>query len=43
MTTLNSFGTRTDTRLGGEAVQMYSLPALEKAGIGAVSRLPYSM
>jgi aconitate hydratase len=43
MTTLNSFGTRTDARLGGEQVQMYSLPALEKAGFNGVSRLPYSM
>jgi aconitate hydratase len=43
MTTLNSFGTRTDLRFGGDRVQMYSLPALEKAGFSGVSRLPYSM
>src|SRR5687768_8998869 len=43
MTTLNSFGTRTDLQLGGQAVQMYSLPALDKAGFSGVSRLPYSM
>jgi aconitate hydratase len=43
MTTLNSFGTRTDIRLGGEPVEMYSLPALEKAGFTGVSKLPYSM
>jgi aconitate hydratase len=43
MTTLNSFGTRTDLRLAGEPVQIYSLPALEKAGFSGVSRLPYSM
>ena len=43
MTTLNSFGTRTDIRSGGQAVQIYSLPALEKAGFGGVARLPYSM
>ena len=43
MTTLNSFGTRTDLRLGGRDVQIYSLPALEKAGFSGVSRLPYSM
>src|SRR5688500_6756296 len=43
MTTLNSFGTRTDLRLAGESVQIYSLPALEKAGFTGVSRLPYSM
>lgn len=43
MTTLNSFGTRTDIRVDGRSVQMYSLPALEKAGFSGVSRLPYSM
>jgi aconitate hydratase len=43
MTTLNSFGTRTEARLGGQAVEMYSLPALERAGFSGVSRLPYSM
>src|SRR5688500_9858316 len=43
MTTLNSFGTRTDLRLAGESVQIYSLPTLEKAGFTGVSRLPYSM
>src|SRR5882762_5343818 len=43
MTTRNSFGTRTEIRAGGQTVQIYSLPALEKAGFGGVSRLPYSM
>src|SRR5262245_2694867 len=43
MTTRNSFGTRTEIRVGGEPVQIYSLPALEKAGFSGVSRLPYSM
>ena len=43
MTTLNSFGTRTEIRTGGQAVEIYSLPALEKAGFPGVSRLPYSM
>ncbi|HZI78938.1 MAG TPA: aconitate hydratase AcnA [Vicinamibacterales bacterium] len=43
MPTLNSFGTRTDIQVGGEAVEIYSLPALEKAGFGGVSRLPYSL
>ena len=43
MITLNSFGTRTDIRSGGQAVQIYSLPALEKAGFAGVARLPYSM
>ena len=42
-TTLNSFGTRTEIRSGGQPVQICSLPALEKAGFPGVSRLPYSM
>jgi aconitate hydratase len=43
MATLNSFGTRTELRVDGQAVQIYSLPALEKAGFPGVARLPYSM
>jgi aconitate hydratase len=43
MATLNSFGTRTELRAGGQSVQIYSLPALEKAGFSGVARLPYSM
>ena len=43
MPTLNTFGTRTELRVGGQSVQIYSLPALEKAGFPGVSRLPYSM
>jgi aconitate hydratase len=43
MTTLNSFGTRTELRVGGQPVDFYSLPALEQAGFPGVSRLPYSM
>jgi aconitate hydratase len=43
MPTTNSFGTRSEVRVGGQAVQYYSLPALEKAGFGGVGRLPYSM
>jgi len=43
MTTLNSFGTRTQITTGGRAVQIYSLPALERAGFPGVARLPYSM
>src|SRR5918999_704720 len=41
--TLNTFGTRTDLRVGGQTVQIYSLPALERAGFPGVARLPYSM
>src|SRR5262245_4618639 len=43
MAILNSFGTRTEIRSGGQPVQIFSLPALEKAGYPGVSRLPYSM
>src|SRR5689334_884517 len=43
MATLNSFGTRTELHVGGKPVQIYSLPALEKAGYPGVARLPYSM
>ena len=43
MSTLNSFGTRTEIQVGGQQVQIYSLPMLEKAGFSGVSRLPYSM
>jgi len=42
MASVNSFGTRTEIRIGGQPVQIYSLPALERAFPG-VSRLPYSM
>jgi len=43
MATLNSFGTRTALTVGGQTYQIYSLPALEKAGFPGVSRLPFSM
>ncbi len=39
----NSFNTCVDIRAGGQTVQIYSLPALERAGFSGVSRLPYSM
>jgi aconitate hydratase len=42
MSTLNSYGTRTELRVGAQTVQIYSLPTLEKAFPG-VARLPYSM
>src|SRR3954464_908000 len=41
--TQNSFNTRTEIRVGGQTAQIYSLPALEKAGFRVLSRLPYSM
>ena len=43
MTTKNSFNTRTDIKAAGQTVQIFSLPALERAGFSGVSRLPYSM
>src|ERR1044071_9039970 len=43
MTTRNTFNTRTEIRAGGQTVEIYSLPALEKSGFPGVSRLPYSM
>ncbi|MBI3047346.1 MAG: aconitate hydratase AcnA [Acidobacteria bacterium] len=41
--TVNSFGTRTEIRSGGQPVQIYSLAALEKTGFPGISRLPYSL
>src|SRR6266436_9910516 len=41
--TQNSFNTRTEIRAGGQTVQIFSLPALEKAGFSGIARLPYSM
>ena len=43
MTNRNSFGARTTIHVGGQPSEIYSLPALEKAGFPGVSRLPYSM
>jgi aconitate hydratase len=43
MPTLNSFATRTEIDVLDRPVQIYSLPALEKAGFPGVARLPYSM
>ena len=43
MPTLNSFNTRTQITVDGQPVEIYSLPALEKAGFPGVARLPYSM
>jgi len=39
----NSFATRTPLTVGGETVQIFSLPALEKAGFPSIARLPYSL
>jgi aconitate hydratase len=39
----NTFGTRTTLTSGGESFDMFSLPALEKAGFTGVGRLPFSL
>src|SRR6188508_1335418 len=43
MASLNSFNTETRLTAGGETFRIFSLPALEKAGFGGVSRLPFSL
>jgi aconitate hydratase len=42
--TSNPYGTLQDFRIGpGKSGKLYSLPALEKAGVGQISRLPVSI
>jgi aconitate hydratase len=43
MVSLNSFNARTRLTAGGMTVEMFSLPALERAGCSGLSRLPYSL
>jgi aconitate hydratase len=43
MAPTNSFDTRTSLTVGGESLQIFSLPKLERAGYPGVSRLPYSL
>ena len=43
MSSTNSFSSRTSLRLDGRTYEIYSLAAMEKAGFGSVSRLPYSI
>ena len=43
MASQNSFATRTPLAVGGASYQMFSLPALEKAGFPGLSNLPYSL
>jgi aconitate hydratase len=43
MASLNSFNARTRLPVGAESFVIYSLPALERTGFPAVSRLPYSL
>jgi aconitate hydratase len=39
----NSFGTRTPLRAGNDSYEIYRLSALERAGVGNVARLPFSL
>ncbi len=39
----NSFGTRTPLRAGNDSYEIYRLTVLERAGIGNISRLPFSL
>src|SRR5688572_8719053 len=43
MASLNSFNTRTRLTAGGQTLEIFSLPALEKAGYPSIARLPYSL
>ena len=43
MSSVNSFKTRRDLRVGDRVVQYFSLPALEAAGFSGVARLPFSL
>jgi len=43
MSSTNSFSSRTALRLDGRTYEIYSLAAIERAGCGSVSRLPYSI
>jgi aconitate hydratase len=39
----NSFGTRAALRAGDDSYEIYGLSALERAGVGNISRLPFSL
>jgi aconitate hydratase A / 2-methylisocitrate dehydratase len=39
----NTFGTRSKLQVGNESFEIYQLAALERSGIGQVSRLPFSL
>ena len=43
MASQNSFNTRTPITVGGDTLNIFSLPALERAGFPNVARLPYSL
>jgi aconitate hydratase len=40
---LNSFNCRSPLAVGGQTFQIFRLDTLERAGVGAVSRLPFSI
>src|SRR5580693_5282202 len=40
---MDTFKTKATLDVGGRQVSYYSLPALEKAGVGHPSRLPFSL
>jgi aconitate hydratase len=40
---LNSFGTKSVLKVGEQSFDFFSLEALERAGVGQVSRLPFSL
>jgi aconitate hydratase len=42
-TCLNSFDSRSTLTVGGRSFEIFRLDALEKAGVGGVSRLPFSI
>ena len=39
----NSFGTRETLQVDGKSYEIFSLSALEKKGVGHVSKLPFSL
>jgi aconitate hydratase A / 2-methylisocitrate dehydratase len=43
MASQNSFGTRSPLAVGGRTYQIFSLPALERAGFSGIATLPYSL
>src|SRR3954467_3345054 len=43
MSTVNSFGARTTLSVGARTYQMFSLPALERAGFPEIAKLPFSL
>src|SRR5260221_2740340 len=43
MSTVNSFGTHAAFAVGGGTYQMFSLPALQRAGFPEIARLPFSL